>query len=533
MGNNLSGSLAIDLIAKAESHPDFPVVTFENHPWPDEVLTYADIVIKGNKLARAIGKMGLCRGDVFSIIMRNHPETVIAMYAASVLNAVLMPIDHQMKGDQLYGQIKDSGSKGIIADGEFMDSVEEILKNGADVRLIGCLHQTVEQRGPVAADYPDLREILEGPEVPMLAPRAGSVTEPFQINYNWEPGVNPRSIPIGYDRIRQACFLAENAWRYVPQDRLYTGISLSHWNAQMITLFPALYQKIPAVISRQFSKNRIWEFCHHHRCTTFSLLGGMLLSIYAEPPRPDDRDHSVGVVLSTGTPRGLREAFQNRFGVVIHEWYGSGEGGFAHNPPGAGPAGSFGKPMPGMIEMKVIQEDGAECAPYEIGELILRNGCGATGRMCQAVPAAPGAKTPKGWLRSGDMGHQDAKGWFYFDFAKGDGLRRKGEFILPEQVEGVMAGHPDVIDVCVYGISLPSGEPGDSELVAAIVPTPDRIPDIKNIFHYSLARLERNQVPAYIQIVPEIPKSASEKNLSQYLKKKFGTKAENVYRFEE
>jgi crotonobetaine/carnitine-CoA ligase len=115
------------------------------------------------------------------------------------------------------------------------------------------------------------------------------------------------------------------------------------------------------------------------------------------------------------------------------------------------------------------------------------------------------------------MVHRDENGWLYFDFRKGAGLRRQGEFIMPEYVDGVIAEHPDVSDVCVFGIKAASGAPGESDLVAAIVPVEGRTPDIKDIFKYCAVKLEHNSVPSFIQIVAEIPKTASEKNLSRLL----------------
>jgi crotonobetaine/carnitine-CoA ligase len=142
------------------------------------------------------------------------------------------------------------------------------------------------------------------------------------------------------------------------------------------------------------------------------------------------------------------------------------------------------------------------------------------------------AKTRGGWLRSGDMVHKNEDGWFYFDFRKGGGLRRQGDFIMPEYVEGVIAEHPDITDICVYGIKAASGAPGESDLVAAIVLTEGRPPDIKGIFDLCIADLERNSVPSYIQVVSEIPKTASEKNLDRVLRDDFDPDGSNVYRFE-
>ena len=531
--SKVPGVMAFDMMAKAEEKPDFPVLTFENYPHLDEVLTYSNLVIRGNKLARAIQKMGIGRGDTFSIVMRNHPETVLSMYAASASGAMVVPIDPRAKGEKLSYQIKDSGSKGVIFAAEFMGTIDEALSGLPEVKVIGCMYNP-EFGIPLSSRYPDLKEILEGPEAPLIDPGPHALSDRFMMVYTSGTTGNPKGIIIRFERIQFGPSLAEKVWQFTQDDKLYTGLSLTHGNAQSVTLFPSLYCKIPAVISRKFTKSRIWEICRKYGCTTFSLLGGMMVGIYSEPVRSDDGDNPVNVVLSAGTPRGIWEDFEKRFNVIIHEWYGAMEGGFAHNPPGIGPIGSFGKPLEGMMEMKVVRgEDDTECEPGEIGELICRNITGETKVEYHGNQEASEAKTRGGWLRTGDMVHRDEDGWFYFDFRKGGGLRRQGDFIMTEYVEGVIAKHPDVADICVYGIKATSGAPGESDLVAAIVPNKGRNPDIKSIFEACVAGLERNSVPSYIQIVQGIPKTASEKNMDRLLREEFHLENNNIHKFED
>jgi acyl-CoA synthetase (AMP-forming)/AMP-acid ligase II len=256
----------------------------------------------------------------------------------------------------------------------------------------------------------------------------------------------------------------------------------------------------------------------------------MMMGIYGEPPKPDDADNPVRMVISAGTPKAIWETFEKRFGVLIHEWYGAVEGGFAHKPPGVGPIGSFGKPLDGMMEMKILREDGTECAPYEIGEIVSRLVGQKTEVEYLGKKEASEKKTWGGWLRSGDMGHADEKGWLFFDYRKGGGLRRSGDFIQPEQVEAAIADHPDVTDVCVYGIPAASGAPGESDLVAAIVASDGRTIEPRSIFEAFKAKLDGNSVPSYIQVVEAIPKSASEKNLDRLLKEEFDKDATNVFK---
>ena len=79
------GVLAFDMDAKAEEKPDFPVLTFDNSPHSDEVLTYSTLVLQGRKLVQALQKEGVGRGDIFSVLMRNHPELVVRRSAMLTL----------------------------------------------------------------------------------------------------------------------------------------------------------------------------------------------------------------------------------------------------------------------------------------------------------------------------------------------------------------------------------------------------------------------------------------------------------------
>ncbi len=182
--------------------------------------------------------------------------------------------------------------------------------------------------------------------------------------------------------------------------------------------------------------------------------------------------------------------------------------------------------------MKVVREDDTECDPGEIGELVCRMIQGETRVEYHGNPGASSAKTRGGWLRTGDMCHRDAGGWFYFDFRQGGGLRRQGDFILPDYVEKVIAEHPDVSEVCVYGIPAASGAPGESDLVAAVVPFAGRPLDPRTLLEACVKGLERNAVPSYIQVVDDIPKTVSEKNLDRVLREQFSPEAPNVYGFD-
>ncbi|MFH0996236.1 MAG: AMP-binding protein [Pseudomonadota bacterium] len=522
------GHFAHVLDAKAEETPDFKAVTFENGVHSSEVLTYADIVTAGRKLALALQQAGIGKGDVLSLVMRNHPEFIFALYATTCLGAILLPIDPRTKGDRLQYVLRDSGAKGIIFTSELMGNVAPVLKNLPNIRVIGVARKE-GMDAPATPTWPDLQEIFQGPVMPPPDQRSDDMNAPMEIIYTSGTTGDPKGVMIKISRLAGFAQVAQLVWQYKKEDRLYTGLSLTHGNAQAVTLIPSILLGIPSVISQKFTKSRIWDICRQYGCTTFSLLGGMMMGIYSEPEKPDDAENPVRLVLSAGTPRVIWEQFEKRFGVLIHEWYGAVEGGFAHKPPGIGPIGSFGKPLDGLMEMKVFRGDDSECGPHETGEIVCRTIGQKTEVDYLGKKEASEKKTRGGWFRSGDMGHADENKWFFFDYRKGGGLRRAGDFIQPDTVESVLAGHPDISDVCVYGIPAASGAPGESDLVAAVVLMPGCKADPSSIFQTCKDHLDGNSVPSFLQIVDEIPKSASEKNLDRLLKNDFHPDAANVF----
>jgi len=522
-----------DLIAaRAERQPDCDVLTFER--WSlgddtlrDEVRTYADLHINGNRIAAALIALGLAPGARFGLMMRNHPEFVETMIGASISGCVFVPIDPRTRGEKLAYMLRQSHCCGIVCADYCLTQVDAVRDSVPEMQWILALdtHETPE-RVPLA--HVDVLNEVLGKPTATVDVRLSRPDDPLQIIYTSGTTGDPKGVVFPNARFGLFGMLGPMLG-YQPSDRPYTGLSLTHGNAQAVTLGPSLHMGLQAVFSRRFTKSRLWDICRRYGCTTFSMLGGMATAIYSEPPRADDADNPVRMVIDAGMPAALCEAFERRYGVRVFEWYGAIEGGLAFKPIGVGPIGSFGKPVPGL-DMKIVDEQDNECPPGVTGEIVSRPASGESASVEYFEnQEASQAKTAGGWLRSGDMGHRDADGWFFFDYRKGGSIRHNGDFINTGFVEKVIAEHPGVSDVFVYGVAAASGAPGEKDVVAALVLEPGAECSPASIFAACRQGLEPNFIPTYLQIVDEIPKTASEKPQERFLLERFAPHAPGVF----
>jgi len=551
--NNASPLILANIIdQQRQQHAQLDALTFVHITTDGQLLeqtrNYQQLWDNGQHLAQALDSVGMQAGQSFALLMKNHPEFVDAMVAASISNTVFVPIDPRTVGEKLSYMLNFAECRGVIVADYALENLLLALEHGSATEQPNSLKsqlqwvwvlETDEQQRPVPFSTQKTRllsDLYAGP-VPSISVRACDPEDPMQMLYTSGTTGDPKAIVAPHSRFGKNATLGE-LFGLQLGDRPYTGLSLTHANAQIITLGMGLYMGLRTVISRQFTKSRLWEITRHYGCTSFNLLGGMTNALYSEPERDDDRDNPVRFVLSAGMPENLWTSFQQRFNLQIFEFYGSAEGGITINPPGRGPIGSIGKPLPAMNAM-IVDENDQPCAANEPGEIVFQ------GRDGQALavqyfnnPEASAKKTRGQWLRMGDIGYCDQQGWYYFLHRKGGGIRRNGDFIDSSSIEKQLAEHPLVNDVFVYGVPAASGAVGEKDIVAAIVihskepiaANEDNVElQIAELFDYCRQYLPRNCVPSHLQLVDIIPKTASEKPLERILLDQFSSQSSVIY----
>ena len=247
------------------------------------------------------------------------------------------------------------------------------------------------------------------------------------------------------------------------------------------------------------------------------------MALAAHPDATPDHFSSFRHISSGGAPLppALVERFRVGFGPYIRNGYGLTEctAPCASVPPAreapVDPASgtlAVGVPGPDTV-VRVVDEQGAEVPFGEQGEILVRGPQVVPGYW--RLPEATAETFPDGELRTGDIGFMDAEGWLYVVDRKKDMINASGFKVWPREVEDVLYTHPAVREAAVVGvpdkyrgetvkayISLRPGAEGDPDALAA----------------YCKERLAAYKYPRQVEILPDLPKTASGKILRRELR---------------
>jgi long-chain acyl-CoA synthetase len=206
-----------------------------------------------------------------------------------------------------------------------------------------------------------------------------------------------------------------------------------------------------------------------------------------------------GAFVTPETLQRMESAFGARFLPVwgSTETTGVGLGMLAEGPRRPG---STGKPIPGY-EMCVIGEDGTAAPPGEPGELWVRGPAVVHGYVNQ--PEETAAQFVEGWYQTRDLVRVDEDGFVFFAGRRSEMLKIGGIRVFPQEIEQVLAQHPDVRGVVVVRAE----ERLRGEVARAIVSVKaDSTLDVRKVQAYCRDRMANYKVPRIVEFWAEIPR---------------------------
>lgn len=231
---------------------------------------------------------------------------------------------------------------------------------------------------------------------------------------------------------------------------------------------------------------------------------------------------SVRMIIYSGAPmpEGMMKRMNSIFGDIVIQVYALTEGGPAIIMPPLNEgkwdkvkrAGSCGKEVIN-VEVRLINEDGKDCAPGEVGEIIARGDNIMSGYW--NIPEITARTLEGGYLHTGDLATKDKEGYYYITGRKKDAIITSGKQVHSLEVENVISLYPDVSEVAVIGI--PDQKLGEM-VKAIVVPRSGKQVFEKDILDWCAGRLEEYKIPKSIEIAESLPKTPSGKVLKTQLR---------------
>lgn len=469
----------------------------------ETVLSFGALAGAVEALARGLQRVGVRPGDHVAVLLPNHPDHVVAFLALIRLGAVQVPGNIRLRTEGLRYLLAHAEARVVVADPALLPELGSAL--GA---LEGLDLVVWWGKGPAVgrARAVSWAEVWGGPG--RLPPPPGG--DPLvSITYTSGTTGPPKGVLVSEAMYRAAGEAAGLLADVRPGDVLLTWEPLYHIGGSQVILTVLRYGVTMALLPR-FRASTFWAEARAQSATHVHHLGGLVGILMKQPPRPDDAWHSVRVSWGGGVPVTLWEAYERRFGLRVREGYGLTEGASFSTVNLEGRVGSVGRPLP-AFEIRVVADDGRPLGPRQVGEIVQRARVpGLLTRGYYRDPAATAAALRDGWLHTGDLGYQDEDGFLYLVGRKTDSVRRRGEHVSAWEVEHVVQLHPAVAECAVIGV--PSGlGAGDEEIKLVVRPAPGARLDPAALVAWCEARLAPFQVPRYVEVVEEFPRTPSER----------------------
>ncbi|HEY6133456.1 MAG TPA: AMP-binding protein [Rubrivivax sp.] len=473
----------------ARRTPRAVAIHWEHEDGRVATYTYAELQQAADRLANALRRLGVARGDRVAIVMPQRFETAVANIAVYQLGAVAMPLSMLFGPEALEYRINPGEARVAIVDESAVDNLisaraacpglQSVIAVGAaqgrgDIDWAAALAAEPARFATVRTLCDDAAVLIytsgtTGPPKGALIPHRALIgnLSGFVCSQNWFPHVAPQG---PRSQVDEAVF-------WSPADWAWTG-------GLMDALLPTLYfgREIVAYQGR-FAPERALDLMARYRVTHAFLFPTALKAMMKAVPEPRPRYAlQLRAVMSAGEAVGdaVFAYCQRQLGVTVNEMFGQTEINYivgncartldARGRPAPGwPArpGSMGRPYPGH-RVAVIDDEGHECARGTPGDVALHR-LDIHGHPDPVFflgywknDAATRAKftgaTDDSWCRTGDMAIMDAGGYLWYQGRSDDMFKAAGYRIGPSEIENCLVKHPAVANAAV--VPKPDAERG-------------------------------------------------------------------------
>lgn len=499
------------LRAFAQTTPEKPACILAN---TGEQITYLDLDRNSNRLANLFDDLELKEGDRVAVMLDNDLRYCEIAFAARRRGLYYTPVSWHLTAPEVEFILKDCGAKIVFTNTAFLPKVEAARLNA---RVI-----VVDSVDP-SLDYATLRD-AQPDEVRETGRPSGK-----DLCYSSGTTGRPKGIrqPLRMTPAQDLETKHWLGWAQIDSDTVYLSPAPLYHAAPLRFVVRILISGGTAVITSRFDAEASLRFIEAFRVTHSQWVPTMLQRMLALPEdvrhRYDLSSHRVAIHAAAPCPPQVKDQILDWWGPILWEYYAGSEkvGATAIGPDEwMSHRGSVGKAKYGILH--ILDENQDPLPANQIGQVYIE---GHPFEYLNDPAKTAAAHSKQGYATYGDVGYISEDGYLYLTDRVAHTIISGGVNIYPAETENALLEHPDVMDVCVFGI--PNRDFGEEVKAAVQLRDPAMAgPEMElSLLQFCGERISRLKVPRSIDFHDRLPRMESGKLNKNDLRRPYLEKA--------